>query len=414
MPLPVRSLPTLQNWDCRSCSDCCRSYAVGVSEAERERIAAQNWEGIVATTFDKSSGSHVLNHKPDGSCVFLGDDNRCRIHAKFGAAAKPMACRIYPFVLVPAGDQWRVGLRFACPAAARNEGRPLADHLAETTEYAALLETEAGDVVTKSQPPPLQKGQSVSWTDLQQFRVAVGNLLADAGHPLERRLRQVVALAALCRKSVFDKVRGERLSVFLDVISAAVVDETPAQPEAVRPPGWIGRMIFRQIAAIYGRKDNGPQKGIASTSRWVRIRSAWRYARGKGRVPKLHAKVPDDATFAEAEMPVGRMPDEAEQMLTRYFRVKVDSLQFCGPSLYGCDFWDGLDTLLLTFPVIMWLGRVFAARGAERTESLMLALRAVDDNFGYNKMLASRRQLWATRTLSERGEIARLIAWYSR
>ena len=120
MPLPVRSLPTLQNWDCQSCSDCCRSYAVGVSEAERARIASQNWEGIEATTFDKASGSHVLNHKPDGSCVFLDESNRCRIHGKFGAAAKPMACRIYPFVLVPAGDHWRGGCDFvtASPASA--------------------------------------------------------------------------------------------------------------------------------------------------------------------------------------------------------------------------------------------------------------------------------------------------------
>ena len=76
MPLPIRSLPTLQRWDCQSCSDCCRSYAVGVTEAERDRIAAQNWEGIVGTTFDKASGSHRLNTKPDGSCVFLDESNQ--------------------------------------------------------------------------------------------------------------------------------------------------------------------------------------------------------------------------------------------------------------------------------------------------------------------------------------------------
>jgi len=35
MTLPVRPLPTVQKWDCRGCSDCCRTYSVGVSEAER-------------------------------------------------------------------------------------------------------------------------------------------------------------------------------------------------------------------------------------------------------------------------------------------------------------------------------------------------------------------------------------------
>ena len=60
-----------------------------------------------------------LNHRADGGCVFLGADNLCRIHGKFGSAAKPLACRIYPFLLVPAGDHWNLGLRLACPSAAR-------------------------------------------------------------------------------------------------------------------------------------------------------------------------------------------------------------------------------------------------------------------------------------------------------
>ena len=45
---------------------------------------------------------------------------------------------------------------------------------------------------------------------------------------------------------------------------------------------------------------------------------------------------------------------------------------------------------------------------------MSLAVRIVDDNFGYNKLLGSGRQLWATQTLAERGELARLIAWYAR
>src|SRR5437867_13126954 len=60
---------------------------------------------------------------PICACVFLGADNRCRIHAKFGSAAKPLACRIYPFMLIPAGEQWRLGLRFACRSEERRVGK---------------------------------------------------------------------------------------------------------------------------------------------------------------------------------------------------------------------------------------------------------------------------------------------------
>ena len=123
MPMPVRSLPLVQNWDCHGCSDCCRTYAVHVSDAEKAKIEAQNWHaepdlaGVEFFAWDKSEQRLRLNHRPDGGCVFLGADNRCRIHAKFGSAAKPMPCRVYPFVMVPAGDHWRVGVRFACPSA---------------------------------------------------------------------------------------------------------------------------------------------------------------------------------------------------------------------------------------------------------------------------------------------------------
>ena len=40
----VRSLTVLQNWDCHSCGDCCRSYSVPVTADERRRIEAQGWE----------------------------------------------------------------------------------------------------------------------------------------------------------------------------------------------------------------------------------------------------------------------------------------------------------------------------------------------------------------------------------
>ena len=35
------------------------------------------------------SSAYRLNHRADGACVFLGPDNRCRIHEKHGPAAKP-------------------------------------------------------------------------------------------------------------------------------------------------------------------------------------------------------------------------------------------------------------------------------------------------------------------------------------
>jgi len=419
MPLPVRPLPSVQNWDCQGCSDCCRTYSVGVSEEERVRIDGQKWEddpalkGVPPTVFDPGIGGYRMNHTADGACVLLGPDNRCRIHAKFGSAAKPMACRIYPFVLVPAGDHWRVGIRFSCPSAAKNEGRPLTEQGADVKEYAALMEADAGERFRERPVPPLQPGQVLPWQDLLRFTKAILDLLRDEARPVERRLRMVAGLVEFCKKASFEKVTGQRLGEFLDIAVAMAEDDIPADPYSVPTPGWVGRMLFRQMLAIYARKDNGPNKGVASRGKWTRLRAGWRFARGRGRVPKLHGKFPD-TTFAVAETPTGELSAVGQALLTRFYQVKVESMQFVGPTNHHRPFWLGLEALLLTFPVVIWPTRVFASDGRDADESLSEALRLVDDSFGFNKLLGTPRQNWALRTMATKGEIPRLIAWYAR
>src|SRR3989442_9372312 len=98
MSSPLRALPVVQNWDCHSCSWCCREYIVHVSDEERERIEKQGWdkepgfEGVPVVV--KKKGRWQLNQTAAQACVFLAENGLCRIHAKFGAAAKPLACRM--------------------------------------------------------------------------------------------------------------------------------------------------------------------------------------------------------------------------------------------------------------------------------------------------------------------------------
>ncbi|HEY3788883.1 MAG TPA: YkgJ family cysteine cluster protein [Urbifossiella sp.] len=426
--MPVRSLPVVQNWDCSGCSSCCRTYHVPVTAEERRRIESQNWQdepelqGI--SYFAKGGGwfaakSYHLNHRADGACVFLGPDNRCRIHARFGSAAKPLACRIYPFLLVPAGNHWRLGLRYACPSAAASQGQPLANHLREVRDYAAILEEDSPGAAN-TPPTPLRRGQLVPWADLLRIADAVSKFLGDTDTPLERRWRKVLGFIDLCRDLKFDgggmakkMITGERLSEMLHVLGEAVDEETPAAAADVPRPGWVGRMVFRQVMAVYARKDHGAEKGTAQRGPVGRILAAMSFARGSGRIPRLNSLIPS-TTFAQAEEPAGPLSRASEEVLTRYYRMKVESLQFCGPTNFHLPFWDGLESLAMTFPAILWLGRVLSAGAFSPDEAILRALRLVDDNFGFNKLLGLGRQKFALRLLAGRGELPRLVAWYGR
>jgi hypothetical protein len=125
----------------------------------------------------------------------------------------------------------------------------------------------------------------------------------------------------------------------------------------------------------------------------------------------MHAALPD-AEFADAERPRGPLPLEAEAVLERYYQIKVGSLQFCGAASFGIPFWEGLEALLVTFPILLWFARL--ARNVPPGEALTKALTVVDDHFGFNKVLATARQRMSFQILARTGELAKLIGWYSR
>jgi len=107
---------------CQQCGACCRwSGYVIVRRDEVDAIAAHL--GVTpeqfANTYARLTSSRrnlSLIEQDDGSCVFLGADNRCRIHP-----VKPRQCRDFP-------ARWTVpDLETACPAvkAAQGGGQPV-------------------------------------------------------------------------------------------------------------------------------------------------------------------------------------------------------------------------------------------------------------------------------------------------
>ena len=92
--------------------------------------------------------------------------------------------------------------------------------------------------------------------------------------------------------------------------------------------------------------------------------------------------------------------------------MKVGSVQFCGPASFAMPFWEGFELLALTYPMVLWVSRMF--RDGSREEAIQKALTIVDDHFGFNRVLATYRQRASFRILARQGELPRLIAWFSR
>ncbi len=140
-PLRLAPLPSYQCYECAGCGDCCRGiFLIKISTEERDRIRAQGWEEEpefhgVKLFIPDGSDKFTLAHREDGSCVFLDERGLCRIHAKFGEPTKPLACRVYPFKLIPTGEKVRADLRWDCPSGPANHGRPLSEYRREVRDY---------------------------------------------------------------------------------------------------------------------------------------------------------------------------------------------------------------------------------------------------------------------------------------
>jgi lysine-N-methylase len=307
-------------------------------------------------------------------------------------------------------------LRYACPSAAANKGRPLPEHSKQLAEFAQELALREGLSAkpdgTFTPPPALQAGQRVGWPDVMRVVDTLVGILLNRRDPLERRLRKCVALAAEMRRARLDHLQDGRLGELLGLMRTAVDADTPPNLMTVQSPGWVGRLLFRQAVALFTRKDHGPKRGPAmGRGRISLLAAAWRFTWAKGAVPRMHIAIPE-VTFDDVERPRGPLPADVEEILERYYQVKVGSLQFCGPTMFGYTLWEGLEALALTFPILLWVMRTLAERPT--AETVMQALTIVDDHVGFNRVLASARQRLSFRILSRTGELARLIAWYSR
>jgi Fe-S-cluster containining protein len=109
---------------CSTCGGSCQGVIISLMDDEEvERIERLGGElGVRDAVVD---GRLQLI---DGHCVFLGEDNLCRIHKRFGLEAKPTVCRQFPMVAIRAEEGLRIGVDPACYSAfsSMEDGPPVA------------------------------------------------------------------------------------------------------------------------------------------------------------------------------------------------------------------------------------------------------------------------------------------------
>ena len=110
-------------WSCQSCGACCKGFSFGpiephIIEGLKEKDISSVWAPAKDEWYVQhpKTGEYFFTHV-DGHCIFLQDDKRCTIHARWGSKAKPWFCREYPFHVVEDEEGYNITIREDCGGA---------------------------------------------------------------------------------------------------------------------------------------------------------------------------------------------------------------------------------------------------------------------------------------------------------
>lgn len=130
--------------------------------------------------FDKNVEGYALQ-TVDHHCFFLGKDG-CHVHAKYGADAKPLGCRRFPYGLVNTPQGGRVTTEHRCPCRTLGE-RPALD----VKDAEASLVDSAGRIVTDQIAPArirITREKSISFAAFAEIEADLLSRLAKGDDPL--------------------------------------------------------------------------------------------------------------------------------------------------------------------------------------------------------------------------------------
>ena len=410
-------LPVFQRFDCQSCGHCCREPVVNVTAAERERIAAAGWaaklgvEPFIKYRYRRRTFWRLAK-KPDGACVFLDEQNRCRLHTEHGAAFKPLTCRLYPYVAVPGADAVHIDLRMDCPSVAANTGRTLHIHHAEI----AALAHETGVDKPMVRVVGWPGGRELTPAEFRAVVGAFEGVLQRTGEPIRQRLRAGCFLLDFLYAAQVEKVRDQRFLELMSLLDPAAAEEARSRPGA-DPLSERAARLFRQWLFLHGLGDEAAalDSGFIARLRrsWFRGGQARRFAAGTGPVPALADDWP--ATTFEAVAAVESGPDEDLEPLVRSLRLKLDAHSFAGPGYYSYDLLSGLTALWLMPALVGWYARLEAVaknRQAITATDLVAGLRRTHVTFGVSPVFRRSSEVLRMRALAREGIPAAILAAY--
>ncbi|QDV23062.1 YkgJ family cysteine cluster protein [Aureliella helgolandensis] len=415
MSLPIISLKSDERWDCHQCGVCCHGSIVPLNLEDAERLKSQQWANEpefkhtrLTVRDDAAESSLRLAHREDGTCVFLNEDGRCRIHSKFGEEAKPTVCQTFPLQLIPHEKHAVLTIRRACPSAAADLGATVATRLPNVKKL-----VRDGHLKANAAPPPVFKtGESRPWQTIQMLLDESGQLLRDQRFPPVRRLVHALQFASHLEAAKTRRLDDKQITELARTLRELEPEESKPFFAERRPPKTYSKILLRRTAVVCGRLHPEFRQRASWKTRVELAQIAWKLVRGKGSTPAFNNVFPE-SSFEALEEPMGIKSAEVYEPLTRFIETNSESHLYALANRGGWSVIDSLRGLALLFPVGMWLLRLQSYGREPTVDDMLKVVVMLDRSQGYGPLSGfAQRQLISTISLKQ--ELERLVVWYIR
>lgn len=255
-------------FQCQGSGACCRGYAFGpLTPADRARLDELDLEGAGlgrAPHYEKRGEDWFLRTTPDGRCAFLQADERCGVHARFGAKAKPGLCQIYPMRALATIEGLKVydGGECASFATSVRSGETLASDRERLRELLGLPVIQH-PIVFLDEALPADMGHLLALQEAAAVRLVKPARAGEALLDVTRFLRRSVAALASC-------------ALELDGPEAALRDPPPLAPVVGASADALVRVVDDLHAAFLKQTQtpgavDGAFLGILTVARHVAV-----------------------------------------------------------------------------------------------------------------------------------------------
>ncbi len=393
-----------QHYDCILCGRCCRRFLVPMTFAERERIASLMQRDDFT---ERHGNADCFRRAEDGSCIFQNKEGLCEIHRLHGFDVKALVCRGYPFSLMPTfPGEASVLARMDCPAVAKDTGRLLSDYAPQLTRLLEELHPASGGF-TSGQLVQMDK-PSVQIL-LKQF----SRILETTDRPMAETISLLMEFLKRCEQlgGVFLSDREIPATVFPTMLQSCRND-LPDLPKFEETK--LDSALLRRWFAAFLRRDEETVHPSFKTRLHAASRS-FLFAIGRAPLRSFSQEHPD-ITLKRAVSLCPPTQQESVPIATwesyrRFLRIHLETFQFFGAAYYGCNLFEGLRALFLTFLPMRLLAAAHAAtegRALLGPQDVQRSVMAIDHAFGRTPEL--RPKSWRSREQALAEHFSSLLA----